>query len=150
MWKILVLLAVFLVIQDTDGLRSRKKRHVHTKTACEHRRMILSCGKHRYIRVYYAAYGRQNSKTCSRKYASHCSTKCKSRRSYFVVKRLCNGKSRCIIKASNSVFGDPCKGTYKYLRVRYRCKKRHFHGRDVNEKDKRETEDIMYTDEDME
>ncbi|XP_061195329.1 L-rhamnose-binding lectin ELEL-1-like [Saccostrea echinata] len=150
MWKILVLLAVFLVIQDTDGFWWRRRRYVHTKTACEHRRMILNCGRHRYIRVHYAAYGRQNSRTCSRKGASHCSTRCRSRKSLFVVKRLCNGKSRCSIKASNSVFGDPCKGTYKYLRVKYYCKKRRFRGRDLGEEDKRETEDVLNTEEDVE
>ncbi|KAM4738042.1 L-rhamnose-binding lectin SML-like [Anableps anableps] len=27
----------------------------------------------------------------------------------------------CIIEVSNSVFGDPCGGTYKYLEVAYTC-----------------------------
>lgn len=33
----------------------------------------------------------------------------------------CNGKNSCTIRASNSVFGDPCVGTYKYLEVSYVC-----------------------------
>lgn len=33
----------------------------------------------------------------------------------------CNGKNSCTIRASNSVFGDPCGGTYKYLEVAYVC-----------------------------
>lgn len=33
----------------------------------------------------------------------------------------CNGKNSCTISASNSVFGDPCFGTYKYLEVSYVC-----------------------------
>lgn len=33
----------------------------------------------------------------------------------------CNGKNSCTISASNSVFGDPCYGTYKYLEVSYVC-----------------------------
>ncbi|XP_062614782.1 D-galactoside-specific lectin-like [Saccostrea cucullata] len=150
MWKVLVLLAVFLVIQDTDGFWWRRKKYVHTKTVCEHHRMRLNCGRHRYILVHSATYGRQNSRTCSRKGASHCTTKCRSRKSSFVVKRFCNGKSSCRIWAKNRVFGDPCVGTYKYLRVKYYCKKGHFRGREVNEEDKRGTEDIMYTEEDME
>lgn len=33
----------------------------------------------------------------------------------------CNGKNSCTIKASNSVFGDPCIRTYKYLELAYNC-----------------------------
>lgn len=33
----------------------------------------------------------------------------------------CNGKNNCTISATNSVFGDPCGGTYKYLEVAYIC-----------------------------
>lgn len=33
----------------------------------------------------------------------------------------CSGKNICTIKASNSVFGDPCVGTYKYLELAYIC-----------------------------
>uniref|UniRef100_A0A8C9X7F1 SUEL-type lectin domain-containing protein n=1 Tax=Sander lucioperca TaxID=283035 RepID=A0A8C9X7F1_SANLU len=33
----------------------------------------------------------------------------------------CDGKNSCIIKASNSVFGDPVPGTFKYLEVAYVC-----------------------------
>lgn len=33
----------------------------------------------------------------------------------------CNGKNSCTVSASNSVFGDPCGGTYKYLEVSYVC-----------------------------
>ncbi|KAM4736752.1 L-rhamnose-binding lectin CSL3-like [Anableps anableps] len=37
------------------------------------------------------------------------------------VAERCNGKQRCSIRAVNSVFGDPCIGTYKYLEVDYVC-----------------------------
>lgn len=33
----------------------------------------------------------------------------------------CGGKNNCTIEASNSVFGDPCYGIYKYLEVAYVC-----------------------------
>ena len=42
-------------------------------------------------------------------------------RSYGIVKSQCDGKNRCYVRASNSVFGDPCYGTYKYLQVDYVC-----------------------------
>ena len=33
----------------------------------------------------------------------------------------CDGHSKCEVMASNSVFGDPCKDTFKYLQVYYTC-----------------------------
>ncbi|XP_072016908.1 uncharacterized protein [Amphiura filiformis] len=38
-----------------------------------------------------------------------------------VTKDLCDGKTSCSVHAINSVFGDPCRHTYKYLRVTYQC-----------------------------
>ena len=34
----------------------------------------------------------------------------------------CNNKTSCAIQASNSLFGDPCVGTFKYLDIDYECK----------------------------
>ena len=48
-------------------------------------------------------------------------TKCAAKVSRKRVSRSCNGKRTCDIKASNKVFGDPCKGTFKYLRVAHIC-----------------------------
>ena len=31
------------------------------------------------------------------------------------------GKQHCDIDASVSMFGDPCPGSYKYLRLKYTC-----------------------------
>ncbi|KAL3975121.1 hypothetical protein ACER0C_023747 [Sarotherodon galilaeus] len=52
--------------------------------------------------VYWADYGRRDTTTCSQNVS-------------------CNGKSSCTIEASNTEFGDPCPGTYKYLEVAYDC-----------------------------
>ena len=38
-----------------------------------------------------------------------------------IIKKSCNGRRSCSLYASNSVFGDPCVGTYKYIWVHYRC-----------------------------
>jgi hypothetical protein len=46
---------------------------------------------------------------------------CQSNKSFNVVKKLCNGKQHCEINPTNDVFGDPCVGTYKYLKVNYMC-----------------------------
>ncbi|XP_034552598.1 uncharacterized protein LOC117822079 [Notolabrus celidotus] len=92
----------------------------HTDT-CEHSYATLSCGQGQVIFVYGADYGRRDRTTCSHRRptsqienveCSHPTTK---------VAETCNGKNSCVIKASNSVLGDPCQGTYKYLEVAYVC-----------------------------
>ncbi|KAM9350787.1 L-rhamnose-binding lectin SML-like [Symphorus nematophorus] len=90
--------------------------------ACEHTWAKLQCGRGRYIFVIRANYGRHDRTTCAYK-RPPCQVQnvyC-SRPTYIVAKR-CNGKNHCAVKASNSVFGDPCWGTYKYLEVVYTCK----------------------------
>ena len=37
------------------------------------------------------------------------------------VKDNCNKKRTCELYAKNTVFGDPCPGTSKYLNVEYKC-----------------------------
>uniref|UniRef100_A0A3Q1EY80 SUEL-type lectin domain-containing protein n=1 Tax=Acanthochromis polyacanthus TaxID=80966 RepID=A0A3Q1EY80_9TELE len=66
-------------------------------------------------------------------YGRHDKTTCTSTRPFFQtqytccsgptgkVAERCNGRMSCSIKASNSEFGDPCRGTYKYLDVTYTC-----------------------------
>ena len=43
-------------------------------------------------------------------------------KTYSLIADKCNGENSCVLKPSNSVFGDPCRGTYKYLQVNYGCK----------------------------
>uniref|UniRef100_A0AAQ4NZP9 SUEL-type lectin domain-containing protein n=1 Tax=Gasterosteus aculeatus aculeatus TaxID=481459 RepID=A0AAQ4NZP9_GASAC len=73
------------------------------------------------IRVYGADYGRRDTTTCiyKRPDAQVQNVLC-SAPSPKVAER-CNGKNNCTISATNSVFGDPCGGTYKYLEVAYIC-----------------------------
>ena len=37
------------------------------------------------------------------------------------VQQLCNNRTSCNVEAEPSVFGDPCYGTSKYLRITYSC-----------------------------
>ena len=49
------------------------------------------------------------------------SYECESDKSLNQVNDLCEDKESCKVQASNSIFGDPCPGTYKYLEVNYQC-----------------------------
>uniref|UniRef100_A0A671YZR5 SUEL-type lectin domain-containing protein n=1 Tax=Sparus aurata TaxID=8175 RepID=A0A671YZR5_SPAAU len=67
------------------------------------------------IFVLGADYGRRDSSTCSiNRPANHLQNTLCSRPTTKVAES-CNGKSSCSVKASNSVFGDPCSDSYKYL-----------------------------------
>lgn len=41
--------------------------------------------------------------------------------SHSVCLHSCGGKRTCSFQANNSLFGDPCIGTFKYLTVSYSC-----------------------------
>lgn len=92
------------------------------KIACEHRRLQLSCAARYYIDVQHANYGRRNHHTC--RGAQWWRVPCIARHSLTKVKKACQGKQQCSLYASNSVYGDPCRGSNKYLEVTYRCVRR--------------------------
>uniref|UniRef100_G3NPV0 SUEL-type lectin domain-containing protein n=2 Tax=Gasterosteus aculeatus aculeatus TaxID=481459 RepID=G3NPV0_GASAC len=93
---------------------------IHSVT-CEHSLTHLTCDQGLIISVYGATYGRHDQTTCvyGRPASETQNTDCSQPGSS--VSQSCNGKNSCIITASNSVFGDPCPGTYKYLEVAYIC-----------------------------
>ncbi|KAH3755158.1 hypothetical protein DPMN_189845 [Dreissena polymorpha] len=59
--------------------------------------------------------------------APHCSktnaktVKCSADDAMAIAQNLCDSKSTCELKARNTVFGDPCRGVYKYLHVKFTC-----------------------------
>ncbi|KAM6976974.1 L-rhamnose-binding lectin CSL3-like [Aplochiton taeniatus] len=70
-----------------------------------------------------ANYGRTNSQTCSigRPVNQVTKTDCILSSSLSKVAKRCEGKSNCVVPATNTEFTDPCYGTYKYLEVSYTC-----------------------------
>ncbi|KAM4609704.1 L-rhamnose-binding lectin SML-like isoform 3-T3 [Polymixia lowei] len=88
---------------------------------CENSVAHLYCDYGQVISIHGADYGRRDQTTCSYKrpasqianvYCSNPTAK---------VSESCTGKDSCTINVSNSVFGDPCFGTYKYLELAYTC-----------------------------
>uniref|UniRef100_A0A8C3A7U6 SUEL-type lectin domain-containing protein n=1 Tax=Cyclopterus lumpus TaxID=8103 RepID=A0A8C3A7U6_CYCLU len=88
---------------------------------CEHSLATLQCDIGQVIFVYGADFGRRDQTTCIYKRPASQIQNVSCSRPTGKVADSCNGKNNCTISASNSVFGDPCVGTYKYLEVAYTC-----------------------------
>lgn len=125
------IVAVFLLFLDILSLifflffasdKPRIKPHnLSSFTICEGRAAKLTCKAGRKMKIVQARYGRSNKRTC--KGGPIRTTKCKATKSLAIVRKYCQRKASCVLRANNSVFGDPCFGTYKYLKVKYRCSK---------------------------
>nr|NP_001103589.1 zgc:172218 precursor [Danio rerio]AAI54048.1 MGC172218 protein [Danio rerio] len=102
------------------------RRSSNTVTACEGSILRLSCPVYSKIRVLAANYGRTDRKTCikNRPPGEIRNTNCRSSSSLSIVSSWCDGRQSCNVPATNSVFSDPCYGTYKYLAVKYCCTRR--------------------------
>ncbi|KAM9705201.1 L-rhamnose-binding lectin CSL3-like [Menidia menidia] len=113
----LLMAAAYLLIHIVPKGQSGKVCSV----ACEGSVAQLKCGQGQVISVQRAVYGRRDRTTCtigrpaSQLENVRCSTPANK------VAERCNGKSSCSVDAINSVFGDPCYGTYKYLELDYIC-----------------------------
>ncbi|XP_072178781.1 L-rhamnose-binding lectin CSL3-like [Diadema setosum] len=86
---------------------------------CEHRTISLSCPAGEQVYTMSASYGRRSNRLCTTGPIQ--TTNCHSGSSLSRVSSSCDRQSSCNVTASNSVFGDPCVGTFKYLEVVYVC-----------------------------
>jgi hypothetical protein len=66
--------------------------------------------------IVYASYGTPTG-SCG----SYATSDCDSATSVSQVEAACLGNNNCTLDATNSVFGDPCGGTYKHLYVQATC-----------------------------
>ncbi|TRY54867.1 hypothetical protein DNTS_001816 [Danionella cerebrum] len=92
-------------------------------TTCEGGSAVLNCALGQVIHVHSANYGRTDSSLCAsgRPPSQVSTTDCYASNSLTLVSNGCDGTSSCTIVASNSVFSDPCGGTFKYLYISYTC-----------------------------
>ncbi|XP_076859321.1 rhamnose-binding lectin-like [Brachyhypopomus gauderio] len=97
-------------------------RPVYNSVTCEGHKAVLNCGAG-VLKILSANYGRTDSTTCSAGQPSSQTTKtnCYGIKTLSEVTNRCGGKSSCVVPATNSVFSDPCGGTYKYLSINYSC-----------------------------
>jgi len=113
-------------ILDSDG----EPRGGRQEATCEGGTITLHCPAGSKIRIYAAFYGRHGgSGYCTKKRTKHgwvftngWKNDCPSKKSTLdKVMKKCDGKNYCQIKAENGFFGDPCKGTFKYLTINSLC-----------------------------
>ena len=91
---------------------------------CERRNPLkIKCSSsNEIIDVLAANYGRTSRTICPPKRVR--TTNCKSSNSLQKVRGKCQGQRSCEVPATNSFFGgDPCPYQYKYLEVRYVCRR---------------------------
>lgn len=83
---------------------------------CEGRSHGIHCYGGKRIFIISANYGRlTGGHICGGPVRT---TYCGAPHSLTKVRTACQGKQSCVLQATNSVFGDPCRGTKKYIEVR--------------------------------
>jgi hypothetical protein len=98
-----------------------------TTCACEGEVGKLSCkegnGKIRIPTDGEVYYGRTEKNVCANKDTlnTNWSFNCTATGGRKKVVDLCEGAEECDVPVNNQFFGNPCHGTYKYLRVHYEC-----------------------------
>ena len=86
---------------------------------CEGDDLTMSCPAGT-IDILDANYGRADDRSvCPHPKVEN--ENCYALRSLSIVEAACKGLTTCTIAATNSVFGDPCHNTHKYLTVNYTC-----------------------------
>ncbi|KAH3817640.1 hypothetical protein DPMN_119194 [Dreissena polymorpha] len=110
-----------LSITSNDVLNVHEKCYAKTDIfVCEGKMVTLTCSGAKKVQIGWAMYGEdQGARHCSKTNTK--TVRCHAENAMETVQNLCENRSSCELKASNAVFGDPCKGVYKYLHVKYTC-----------------------------
>ncbi|XP_057307810.1 nematocyst expressed protein 6-like [Hydractinia symbiolongicarpus] len=106
----------------TDAPQPELKPYLQTKHICGFLKDDIKCPFGYVMWIEDAMYGRQNDQVCS--YGRTTDTNCSAPGVFQKVSDKCHDKMECRLFAYNREFGEPCKGTFKYLEVKYRCVKK--------------------------
>jgi len=70
------------------------------------------------IHIISAVYGRTDEAPCP----GHIKKlQCLDDKALSIIRDLCENNKSCQVNANNDLYGDPCRGTYKYLNVTFQC-----------------------------
>ncbi|XP_048031498.1 L-rhamnose-binding lectin CSL3-like [Megalobrama amblycephala] len=106
-----------LLVLCQHGVEARRRAQV-----CEGESAFLRC-HWGVIKIIKVNYGRTDRTICGsgKKNQLISNTHCFQKTSHRIMSIRCDGTKSCSVPAVNSVFSDPCNGTYKYLDVSYEC-----------------------------
>jgi len=95
----------------------------HTALACEGQYAKPTCQEGAgHIHILEARYGREKHNQCGNvPFWNYNCFMTPYNKGINIVTPICEGKQTCEVAAHNSVFGDPCRFTHKYLEIMYRC-----------------------------
>jgi hypothetical protein len=79
---------------------------------CQGSLETVSCPNQLSLNITFANWGRASDYICASVYNKYCKSNVTP-----LLQKLCNGKNKCSISATNANFGQPCKATYKYLGI---------------------------------
>lgn len=89
------------------------------ETKCEGEQLIIQCNSGKNINITEGFYGRKDKTTCP--HAADSNINCSAVDAKEKLQRECNDKNSCNITLDNTLFGDPCEGTFKYATIKYTC-----------------------------
>lgn len=122
----MTIVLILLVVQSLIARGNGDEQNF--EFVCEHETLVLSCNSDEYLETTDALYGYDWNDTDPRTTCTlpaYLKIKegqlCRATGSIQIASGICNGNVNCTVAASNRVFGDPCVGTFKYLRVNYTC-----------------------------
>ncbi|KXJ23758.1 protein eva-1 homolog C isoform X2 [Exaiptasia diaphana] len=107
------------------GNSSQSISNMKTIIACQGSKVRIRCKNSNIIMIFSAFYGRvPGREICysDKIFTTKCSLE--KGKALEVVEKRCSNRSRCNVRADNSMFPDPCPGTFKYMTIIYYCKKR--------------------------
>ena len=92
--------------------------YCYVENVCQNLDSLFGCTTGT-IHIISATFGRQDKDICS-KDGSTSNTNCKTDASELITYN-CHNRKFCIISGSIGKYGDPCRGTTKYLQIKYYC-----------------------------
>ncbi|XP_065065868.1 zinc metalloproteinase nas-4-like [Rhopilema esculentum] len=110
-------------VQKRERACGSGRTQVTRAVVCEGKNRLIACPSGHKLHILSANYGRTNRYVCNGPGRPIRTTGCYARNSLNVVRNSfrCQNRRSCRLYALNRRFGDPCRGTFKYLDVKYRC-----------------------------
>ncbi|XP_049826449.1 L-rhamnose-binding lectin ELEL-1 isoform X2 [Aethina tumida] len=115
LYQIIVVFMLIHILAADDGKHSFIAQEMKI---CENQKNAILCPTNMIIKIVSAVYGKSGpDEICG----SKANVQCFAAEALPIVFEICDGKNRCELEASNKIFGDPCEGIPKHLRVSYTC-----------------------------